>query len=115
MDRGVVDQLVAAERMLLCPGPDADVEALLGPDFVEIGASGRRWTRDDAVELVAARRGRDPADVELSEVACRALGETKFLLTYAIRTRGRTSRRASIWDGGDGQWRMVYHQGTYTD
>lgn len=108
----VREQLVERERWLLQPGPSTDVGALLSADFGEIGASGRRWDRVSALDLVEGRRGHGVGEYELSEIDCRALGTTTYLLTYAIETLQARARRTSIWEWSDGRWQLVHHQGT---
>jgi N-acetylglutamate synthase-like GNAT family acetyltransferase len=90
---------------------------LLHDLFVEVGASGRAWTRDEIVALLAT----DPAgDVDLTSWTVRPIAPDVTLVTYETVDRGpggRHARRASLWlrdqrgDGGP-PWRLVYHQGT---
>ncbi|MFJ4161052.1 GNAT family N-acetyltransferase [Microbacterium testaceum] len=103
----------AAEEMLLHPAVRAhagELERLLDPDFVEIGQSGRRWTRD---EIVAALRDDPGTDLSpaIEERDARLLGPTTVLLTYLLRFEDRVSRRSSLWRC-DLAPRCLFHQGT---
>ena len=94
---------------LLDPQVRADpvqVEALLHPDFREIGAGGQVWDREAIVaELASAPAGR----VDVVGLAGREVAPNVILLLYATED----SRRSSLWvRGQDEQWRVLYHQGT---
>ena len=91
-----------------------DFERGTAPDFWEVGASGRRYSR----EFILGMRGKD-ALVDADEAGWRAsgfgirqLGPDCFLLTYTLDQMGRLTRRATIWERVADDWRLVYHQGT---
>ncbi len=103
----------AAEEMLLHPAVRAhagELERFLDPDFVEIGQSGRRWTRDEIIAALRAEPGADPSPV-IAERDARVLGPTTVLLTYLLRFEDRVSRRSSLWRC-DPAPRCLFHQGT---
>jgi len=90
-------------------------ERLLDPDFVEVGASGRRWTREamlaDLPDMAGSADGPQyvPIDMMGTELA-----PGLVQLTYETAIDGRRARRSSIWrklDESSG-WRMYYHQAT---
>lgn len=102
----------AAEERLLVPavrGDAARLHGLLAEEFVEIGQSGRRWTRDEITAALVSGPG--GGDVEISEREARQLAPGLVLLTYLLRFDGRNSRRTSIWRC-DPEPRCVFHQGT---
>lgn len=109
---GDLDDVVRLEQLLLSPDVRARadrVAALLHPDFVEHGASGRVWDRDSVVEALPA----DPGVVgEAGDFVPARLAEDVVLLTYRIRGPRETTR-SSVWvRGGAAGWRMRFHQGT---
>jgi len=58
-----------------------------------------------------------PVDAETAGWTCtdfglRALGSDTYLLTYMLDQAGRVTRRATIWQRTNGQWQILYHQGT---
>lgn len=115
----ILQALRERERILQKPAPDtspADLEALFGPDFWETGASGRHYSRQDALrELARRQRPSRPAAIaagEMSELRCQKLAENVYLLTYALRQAERITRRASIWRRTETDWQILYHQGT---
>jgi hypothetical protein len=88
-------------------------EALVTPDFWEVGASGRVYSRDFVLDTVVERslEGRDdPWEVEGLAVAPIAPGV--WLVTYELWQGPRRSRRATIWTETAEGWRACYHQGT---
>jgi hypothetical protein len=92
----------------------ADFEQMIVDDFWEIGASGRRYDRDYVLDTLEQRHS---APVEEDWVVegceCRPLSDDVFLFTYGLIEHGsRRTRRSTIWTRADGQWRIIYHQGT---
>jgi hypothetical protein len=91
-----------------------DFERSTAPDFWEVGASGRRYSRDFILgmrakdELVDA----DIAGWKTSAFGLRRIGPDCFLLTYTLDQAGRLTRRATIWEKAPTGWRILYHQGT---
>jgi hypothetical protein len=91
-----------------------DFQRSTAPDFWEVGASGRRYSRD----FILAMRSRDElvdadqAGWKASGFGLRQLGPDCFLLTYTLDQGGRLTRRATIWERAAEGWRILYHQGT---
>ncbi|WP_442813578.1 nuclear transport factor 2 family protein [Streptomyces sp. NBC_01244] len=103
-----MDPCVRASRSL--------ARQLLDPEFVEVGASGRRWTHDEMLaalpELDGAAEGgprHEPAD--FTGVL---LAPGLVHLTYETTLDGKRVRRSSLWrrQGAATTWRMYYHQAT---
>jgi hypothetical protein len=91
-------------------------DAVLHEDFIEIGSSGRTWSRDETLALLRAGTGR-LRDVSLERFAAVELGATVVLVTYdavvdADPAARRRTRRSSIWLRLAGGWRLRFHQGT---
>jgi hypothetical protein len=84
---------------------------LIDPDFQEIGASGRLWSRP---ETIAALSG-EPADgeqIEATEFQVTAVTVDVVLVTFLTVSRGRRARRTSLWRRTGGRWLVLQHQGT---
>jgi len=92
----------------------ADFERMTAEDFWETGASGRRYSRRDVLELLEERHSKPHEDVwETSGFECRPLGGDTYLLTYTLlQNRTRLTRRSTIWRRSPDGWKIVYHQGT---
>jgi hypothetical protein len=119
-NREIAPLLWSLEQMLLNPAVRRDraqVSSLLTEDFVEFGMSGRVWTRDQIIAMLAeeAATWSPPA---MEEFHCRLIGGRAALVTYrAVRldpaTASRTvSLRSSLWTKESGAWKMFFHQGT---
>ncbi|MFG3498374.1 DUF4440 domain-containing protein [Streptomyces sp. NPDC047928] len=91
---------------------------LLDPEFTEVGASGRLWTRDEMLASLPGKPGAadDGPRYKPSGMKGTELAPGLVHLTYETRIAGRRARRSSLWrqapDGEGGAWRMYYHQGT---
>lgn len=86
------------------------VRALLHPEFVEIGRSGRRWNRDEIVEVMAFEPER--VTPETGDWEFVALSEDVTLVTYVVHTFEGDSRHSSVWDTSTGEPVLRFHQGT---
>lgn len=118
VDSATSAELEQLERMLLEPAVRRDraqVAELLAEDFMEFGASGRVWTRDAVLELLATEEYTPPV---MENFKCRALAEDVALVTYRTLRAGAASGesavtlRSSIWVKRSGAWQVVFHQGT---
>jgi hypothetical protein len=89
------------------------VETLLDQEFVEVGASGRRWDRPAMVAALASGEVTDADPIEATDVVGVQLADDLVHVTYVSRrTGGAPVRRSSIWRRTNGTWRIYYHQGT---
>jgi hypothetical protein len=86
------------------------VDAMLDPEFVEFGASGRRWERREIVTALAADSGyAAPTVLDLTGMR---IADDAVLLTYTTNDGNRRCRRSSIWRRTSDGWRVLFHQGT---
>jgi hypothetical protein len=109
--------LAAREPLFHRPGfgtTRREAEAVTAPDFVEIGASGRLYTREYVLDVVDDRDLRDEVDVlKPIDIACRELAPGLYQFTYRLMQADRETWRSSLWRrGGPGGWQVVFHQGT---
>jgi hypothetical protein len=111
-----VQEAIDRERLLFRPEIRASadrLEAVLDPEFQEIGASGRLWNRDDMVQALTRGAARErPVPVSDTEMTGRLLAPGVVLLTYVSEVSGRQARRSSIWRRHDDGMRVRHHQGT---
>jgi predicted enzyme related to lactoylglutathione lyase len=92
-------------------------EEMTDASFWEIGASGRRYTREDVLDTLVQRYSQPHEDVwETREFSCTHLSADTFMLTYTlVQDSSRTTRRTSIWRKQGNEWKILYHQGTLVD
>ena len=92
----------------------ADFEAMTAESFWEVGASGRRYSREFVLDTLEQRFSSPHTEAwETSDFDCRQLGEGVFLLTYTlVQDKVRVTRRATIWQKRADGWKILYHQGT---
>lgn len=111
-------QLRVLESALLDPAVCKDrekVAALLAEDFLEFGSSGKVWTREQALELLATEDYHPPA---VEDFQSNLLAEEVALVTYrTVRIDTKTGERtcvlrSSVWTRVNGEWRVRFHQGT---
>lgn len=116
-DEAAVRAAVAGELRLLDPrvrASDAEVTALLDPEFLEFGASGRRYDRTSVLAVTSAPDD-DTAPAVVSEMSGVRLAPDVVHLTYVAEHGDRRVRRSSLWRcSPDAGWRMYFHQGTPT-
>lgn len=107
------DAVKVAELALLDTAVRRDperVRELLHPDFVEIGRSGRRWTRGETIAALESEHER--VAPEADEWLFNEVSPSVVLVTYRITAGGSISRHASFWDISGITPVMRYHQGT---
>lgn len=94
-----------------------DFEEMTDLYFWEVGASGRRYTREHVIDTLVERHSRAHEDVwETSDVRCLALSSDTYLLTYTlVQNRIRVTRRSTVWRKREDGWKILYHQGTVVD
>jgi hypothetical protein len=110
-----VDTVVALERELLDPACRVDpdrVAALLADDFVEIGKSGRVWSRDDVVAALAAEPGMD--GITIGPMSGQQIAVGHVVVRYTTHHDGgpRTVHRTGWWRQSTHGWRCWFHQAT---
>lgn len=114
---GVLEELKAREPIFHRPEwgtARADYDRMTAADFWEVGASGKRYTRESVLDELE-RRNATPHedDLEAFGFHCQKLSEDVYLLTYTLRQpKDRWTRRATVWRHTVEGWQIVYHQGT---
>jgi hypothetical protein len=117
---GALDELLLQlEQQLMDPVFRKDrgrVSALLAEEFREFGASGRVWSREAILDLLASEMPRPASAVE--DFAIQHIGPEAVLVTYrAVCAQGESgvphaSLRSSLWIRSKDGWQVLFHQGT---
>jgi len=87
---------------------------IMSPDYWEVGASGRRYSRAFILETLTQH---PPVDAEVvnwqtTDFALQELSPNTYLLTYTLDQTGRLTRRSTLWKHTPDGWQILYHQGT---
>ena len=85
---------------------------LLADDFVEFGASGRTYKKE---ELLRALRDDPYHAFQALDFRVQIWAEDVALVTYRTRRVDPPhleALRSSLWNRRDGKWQMVFHQGS---
>jgi len=90
----------------------AAFERATAPEFWEVGASGRRYSRAFILRNAEKFTGVNADTWQHYDHALRQLGPDTYLLTYTLKQTDRLTRRATIWQKTPEGWRILYHQGT---
>jgi len=93
-----------------------DYEDMTDPGFWEVGASGRRYSRDYILDTLGNRALEGGTDVwEIKDLHCLEIAADNYLVTYTLLQGSRVTRRATLWRRSAAGWKILYHQGTLVD
>lgn len=117
--RGVFEELIAREPIFHRPEfgtARSDFEEMTEADFWEVGASGRRYSREQVLDGLERRFAHPHDDPwETRDFECRALALDTYLITYTLTQDDRVTRRSTIWRRHGERWKIVWHQGTIVE
>ena len=105
--------LCTLENRLLDPAfhkQRASLEALLAPEFREVGISGMTTDREAAIAEFAEEQA--TPEVTLEDFSVHPLGTEASLATYSMVADGKRAHGSSIWVYRRGNWRLLYRQTT---
>jgi hypothetical protein len=96
-----------------------DFERQTAADFWEVGASGRRYSREFVWSVLGARLASGEDDEyasgswQATDFQLRRIARDTYLLTYTLRQGVRLTRRLTVWQGSvRAGWKILFHQGT---
>ena len=117
---GILEELKSREPIFHRPEfgtTRADFENMMDADFSEIGASGRRYSKEYVLSELEKRHQHPDKDIwETSDFHCRELAPDLYLLTYKlIQNKIRKTRRTTLWRQTKVGWKIVFHQGTIVE
>jgi hypothetical protein len=94
----------------------AHYEAMTDPEFWEVGASGRRYSREYVIgTLIDRYSGPYEERWTKDDFCCQRLAADLYLLTSTLTEGARVTRLATLWRQAPGGWKIVYHQGTVVE
>ena len=108
----VASHLQKLELELIAPSiRETDrVAEYLDDEFVEIGSSGRRYSKND---VIAALKAQSTVGLIATEFHVQLLTPQIALVTYCTATQSEPivrALRSSVWRCLAGRWLMVFHQ-----
>jgi len=111
---GLTEVLDELRRLELLFHTGHDAERLTAPAFWEVGASGRRYSREYVLDVLCDRAASTTPEVDwrAEEFFLVPAGTDHYLLTYTLHQPERVTRRLTVWQRSGGQWQAIYHQGT---
>jgi hypothetical protein len=117
MNKELLNTLMALEKSLHSASVRRSKEKLndlLHDEFEEIGASGSSYNK---IQMIEALTRETHHRIEASGFELRMLSKDIAKLKYKTTTilannTARTAVRTSIWKHEQGQWKMIFHQGT---
>jgi hypothetical protein len=94
----------------------ADYENMMDSEFWEVGASGRRYSREFVLDTLE-NRAPDPDESKwlTRDFQCREIAASNYLITYTLAQGPRITRRATLWRRTAAGWKILYHQGTIVE
>ncbi len=93
-----------------------DFENMTDPAYWEIGASGRRYSREYVLDILEKRYENPTEEIwETRDFHCLEIAPDNYLLTYTLVQGERVTRRSTIWRSTEMGWKIVYHQGTVVE
>ena len=110
-------EIRALEEQLTNPSAEvtrAMLAKLIAPEFREYGSSGRIY---DAETALASFKGGGRTVVQIEGFRVERVASDVLLATYIARSASGSgwrppTLRSSLWHRHDGQWQVVFHQGT---
>jgi hypothetical protein len=93
-----------------------DYENMTDAEFWEVGASGRRYSRNYVLETLKNRPPNpDEASWVMRDFQCREIAADNYLITYTLFQGARVTRRSTLWRHTSAGWKILYHQGTMVE
>lgn len=114
--RDVLEELMAREPIFHKPevwNKRADYEQLMHSSYWEVGASGKRYSREFILRHLETRLP-DPTESSwtVRDFQVREIAAHNYLTTYTLLQGERLSRRSTLWRRAADGWQILYHQGT---
>ena len=93
-----------------------DFESMTEETFWEVGASGRRYSREYILDELEKRYASQIEKAwQTRDFHCLEIAVDNYLLTYTLIQGARVTRRSTIWRRTEQGWKIVYHQGTVVE
>lgn len=111
-DKNVGQVIEQLELSLLDPSTRRSLDTLnkrIANDYMEFGSSGKIYNKQDVLDSLPLESSRK---FTVEDFTVKVLSPDVALTTYKAIEDGVASLRSSFWKRVDGEWVMVFHQGT---
>lgn len=108
----VLSKIQQLEISLLQPSTrqsKAELNQLIADEFIEFGMSGNIYNKPAIIDLLPNEKERA---FNVEDFVIKKLSENIVLATYKITEKDSSSLRSSIWKKYNGNWQIIFHQGT---
>jgi hypothetical protein len=121
MNNQLAKQIKDLEISLLQPEVRRSAEKiseLLADDFIEFGMFGKKYSKQDFIELLPNSKEEKFEKYKASDFKTDEIAPNTVLLTYKasiefLKTKKTIwTLRSSVWQKRDDKWQMIFHQGT---
>ena len=93
-----------------------DYERMTEAEFWEVGASGRRYSREYVIDSLENRYKNPGYETwYIEDFQCQEIARDNYLVTYTLFQDKWQSRRSTIWRRYENDWKIVFHQGTLVE
>ncbi|NEU28189.1 DUF4440 domain-containing protein [Paenibacillus polymyxa] len=115
MSKVLEDIILNLEKQLMHVQRE-DFERLLADDYLEYGSSGKKYDKSMQLSFLIGKSPLDYIPFVITDFNIRLLSSNIVHATYCTESidAGNKSLRSSIWKLNEGQWQLVFHQGTPT-
>ncbi|AZH29923.1 DUF4440 domain-containing protein [Paenibacillus sp. M-152] len=115
MSKELEDIILNLEKQLMHARRE-DFERLLADDYIEYGSSGRKYDKSMQITFLKGKFPLDYIPFVITDFNIKVLSSDFVHATYCTESidTGNKSLRSSIWKLNEGQWQMIFHQGTPT-
>ena len=92
-----------------------ELEKIIADKFFEIGSSGKIWNKKTVIE---ALNNEPQTDISMTDFRFTLLSENVALINYTSHHKQNNdnpsfkSLRTSVWKKFNGNWKIIFHQGT---
>jgi hypothetical protein len=88
------------------------LEAIFDDDYFEMGKSGKKYTKQDAIAALSSIEAN--RNIDIYDYECKQIDTTVYLAHYITKENGTNVFRTSLWRYIDGDMRILFHQASST-
>jgi hypothetical protein len=82
---------------------------LISDDFVEFGSSGKIYKKSDILKFLPQEEFKK---ITITDFEIISSGKDEISVCYKSNSEDNITLRSSIWKKEEGNWKIIFHQGT---